>query len=86
MDAFLRLLACTIRIGEQRFYLLLEEWIASAGAFYKRCATKRIITFDGIGQDRLYLLPAFWSHLDGTRVEGPPLFSVATKSEVPQDA
>lgn len=52
-------------ISKQRFYLLFETWIAGAGVLYKDPSHKRIITFDNIGQDRLYLLPAFWSHWNG---------------------
>ena len=51
-----------IGVGEQRFYFLFEQWIADTGAFHKGRSLKRIIAFDGIGQDRLYLLPAFRSH------------------------
>lgn len=44
--------------GKERFHLLLEKRIASAGTFHKGGSLKCIVTFDGIGQDRLHLLPA----------------------------
>jgi hypothetical protein len=44
---------------------LPEKWIAGAGAFDKDSSLGHIIAFDGLGQDRLYLLPALWSHAGG---------------------
>lgn len=60
--AVLGLIHGILRVDEQRFHLLLKEWIAGAGAFNKNRSLKRIITFDGIGQNCFHLLPAFRSH------------------------
>ena len=58
----LRFVVRTVRVGEQRFDFLLQKQIAGAGAFYHGRSPKRIIAFDGIGQNRFYLLPALRSH------------------------
>jgi hypothetical protein len=52
-----------IRVSEKCFYLLFQERIGGTGVFHKGRSLIRIILFDGIGQDRLYLLPTFRSHL-----------------------
>ena len=50
----LRFVVAIIGVDEELFHLLPEKWIASAGPFHKDGPPKRIITFDGLGQDRLH--------------------------------
>ncbi|MEA3188334.1 MAG: hypothetical protein QOD99_2164 [Chthoniobacter sp.] len=70
VSAALRFVAGIICVGEERFHFLPKKRIAGAGSLHKGRSPGRVITIDGLGQDRFYLLPAFWSHLMGQECEG----------------